>query len=198
MGHFLPAEIFNYEQMFCKGQLFYEKQPLHENTKANTKMDQKGRADDAKCKWRSLINYLRQHLEHVADKKQRRYIPNTHNPEDRYIQLEDWPYYKELEFVVPYVKYAASKTGESSLNPTANEIDIIIASIEEDLGNSNDTANCNSIIPLDREEEINLTPEDIILKEFFENMLKSALNLPRFHQNRIMNEMMQSLNEQNE
>ncbi|XP_059217717.1 uncharacterized protein LOC106091611 isoform X3 [Stomoxys calcitrans] len=155
-------------------------------------------ADDAKCKWRSLINYLRQHLEHVADKKQRRYIPNTHNPEDRYIQLEDWPYYKELEFVVPYVKYAASKTGESSLNPTANEIDIIIASIEEDLGNSNDTANCNSIIPLDREEEINLTPEDIILKEFFENMLKSALNLPRFHQNRIMNEMMQSLNEQNE
>ncbi|XP_075162296.1 uncharacterized protein LOC142234973 isoform X1 [Haematobia irritans] len=47
-------------------------------------------ADIAKCKWRSLISYLRTHLEHVVLKKERRYIPNTHNPEDRYTKLEHW------------------------------------------------------------------------------------------------------------
>ncbi|XP_059217589.1 uncharacterized protein LOC131994740 [Stomoxys calcitrans] len=36
-----PAEICNFEQMFCKHQLFYEKQLLYENTQANIKMDKK-------------------------------------------------------------------------------------------------------------------------------------------------------------
>ncbi|XP_075162297.1 uncharacterized protein LOC142234973 isoform X2 [Haematobia irritans] len=64
-----------------------EKQKLWDEIAVEAKYSS---ADIAKCKWRSLISYLRTHLEHVVLKKERRYIPNTHNPEDRYTKLEHW------------------------------------------------------------------------------------------------------------
>lgn len=164
----------------------------------------------------------------MAQKKLRRYVPNTNNPEDKYIHLNDWPYYKELEFIVPYVKYAASKETNNHnhhLNPTTNDMDVIIKSIEEDLERQmNDDGDNESqqnsykvekdavvatstnpnnkigdhIIELHEnlEEKNSLLPEDTILKEFFENMLKSTLKLPKFHQNRIKKKLIHCINEQ--
>ncbi|XP_065361717.1 uncharacterized protein LOC135955300 [Calliphora vicina] len=178
------------------------------------------KTEDAKCKWRSLINYLRQHLDSVSQKKIRRYIPVTDNPEDKYVQLTDWSFYKELEFVVPYVKYAASKhntNGGNRMEITPSEIDLIIDGIEAEVDRKNEhnakldndlqpsqkkellheneeqqqqVNKCSKLVLLDKDED------DTILKEYFENMLKSTLKLPRFHQNRIKQKLLDCVNEQ--
>lgn len=177
-------------------------------------------AEDAKCKWRSLIGYLRQHLDCVAQKKLRRYIPTTGNPDDKYVQLTDWVFYKELEFIVPYVKYAASKQSDNNygnrIDPTTNEMDIIINSLEdyqeeEKVADNtqekvaaetvNNVTFSKGLDNADNEEETAvpiLTEEEEILKEFFDNMLKSTISLPRFHQNRIKKKLMHVINEQKE
>ncbi|XP_023303629.2 uncharacterized protein LOC111685593 [Lucilia cuprina] len=191
------------------------------------------KTEDAKCKWRSLINYLRQHLDSVTQKKLRRYIPVTENPEDKYVQLTDWSFYNELEFVVPYVKFAASKQNNSGagnqIEISANEIDLILEGIEAEVDKRNEeqrqqlTENDFAIQVQQElakeEEQIEQPPsngdnklmlltnndndltgddddDDVILKEYFENMLKSTLKLPRFHQNRIREKLLNCVNEQ--
>ncbi|XP_037816553.1 uncharacterized protein LOC119606952 [Lucilia sericata] len=186
------------------------------------------KTEDAKCKWRSLINYLRQHLDSVAQRKLRRYIPVTENPEDKYVQLTDWSFYNELEFVVPYVKYAASKQsnngGGNHMEISANEIDLILEGIEAEVDKRNEQqqqktendftlqleqelakeeeqvekqpSNGDSKLMLLSNNDNALTDDDIILKEYFENMLKSTLKLPRFHQNRIRQKLLDCINEQ--
>lgn len=165
-----------------------------------------------------MINYLRQHLDSVAQKKIRRYIPISRNPEDKYVQLTDWSYYQELEYVVPYVKYAASKqtNGGHHLDITPNEIDLIIEGIEEGVENYDDkpqeekteqpketpketekhNTKSNETIRAESNDE-ELSEDEEILKEYFENMLKSTLKLPRFHQNRVKLKLMETINDQN-
>ena len=171
-------------------------------------------AEDAKCKWRSLINYLRHHLDSVAQKKIRRYIPNTENPEDKYVQLTDWQYYSEMEFIVPYVKYSSKQdpnTGKSAMEMLPSEIDMIIEGIENDVDHKKEheetqTPNTEELSgegdPKDKVDKLiqlvsndDLTEDDEILKEYFENMLKTTLNLPRFHQNRIKQKLLDTVNE---
>ncbi|KAM7358626.1 uncharacterized protein ACRADG_003525 [Cochliomyia hominivorax] len=178
------------------------------------------KTEDAKCKWRSLINYLRQHLDSVAQKKLRRYIPNSNNPDDKYVQLNDWVYYSELEFVVPYVKYAASKQSNlgNHLEISPSEIDMIIDGIEEEINNENQdnkqkqkSQEVKRQLEKERGKKVELkhkfedghdqeemSEDDMILKEYFDNMLKSTLKLPRFHQNRIRQKLLDCVNEQKE
>lgn len=157
---------------------------------------------------------MRQHLDAVLQKKVRRYIPNTDNPEDKYVQLNDWPLYNELEFVVPYVKYAASKINSNvEISPT--EMDVILEGIEEEIDNDkkhkdNEKADeiklqlnkqSNKQDDMEKEKDVHqdeLTEDDKILKEYFDNMLKSTLKLPRFHQNRIRQKLLDCINDEKE
>ncbi|KAI9588644.1 uncharacterized protein LOC119645339 [Glossina fuscipes] len=142
------------------------------------------KTEEAICKWRSLRIYLRNHLQNVANKKLRRYIPRNHNPNDKYLQLNDWPYYMEMEFLVPYIK-AQMNSVQKMHEPEMRVNRPVCTIVKDELPQLMD----EDMISEDSEEENNL-------KEFLNLMLKSMLKLSQFHQQRVKEKILNVLKQQ--
>uniref|UniRef100_A0A1B0FGH8 MADF domain-containing protein n=1 Tax=Glossina morsitans morsitans TaxID=37546 RepID=A0A1B0FGH8_GLOMM len=142
------------------------------------------KTEEAICKWRSLRIYLRNHLQNVANKKLRRYIPRNHNPNDKYLQLNDWPYYMEMEFLVPYIR-AQMNSVQKMHKPEMQVNRPVCTIVKAELPQLMD----EEMMSEESEEENNL-------KEFFNLMLKSMLKLSQFHQQRVKEKLLNVLKQQ--
>uniref|UniRef100_A0A1A9WC89 MADF domain-containing protein n=1 Tax=Glossina brevipalpis TaxID=37001 RepID=A0A1A9WC89_9MUSC len=145
------------------------------------------KTEEAICKWRSLRLYLRNHLQNVANKKLRRYIPLNHNPNDKYLQLNDWPYYREMEFLVPYIKAQINSVQkihnrQTSFNPAYTFV--------------RDESPLPAITVKTSKTIAEETEEESSLREFFNLMLKSMFKLSQFHQQRVKEKILNVLKQQ--